>query len=124
MLVVFCSSRRRHAICALVTGVQTCALPIWTLVEALAEQWRARRSLARQSLGAILKPSSLSRGDLDRCQSTAAAFVRAWRYRNATDQCLVRSIAMRAMLARRGLGSDLVIGVMLDRKSTRLNSSH
>ncbi|MBR2172783.1 MULTISPECIES: lasso peptide biosynthesis B2 protein [Sphingopyxis] len=85
----------------------------WTLVEALAEQWRARRSLARQSLGAILKPSSLSRGDLDRCQSTAAAFVRAWRYRNATDQCLVRSIAMRAMLARRGLGSDLVIGVML-----------
>src|SRR3546814_5447529 len=29
MLVVFCfSSRRRHTRCALVTGVQTCALPI------------------------------------------------------------------------------------------------
>src|SRR3546814_10153520 len=29
-LVVFVlSSRRRHTICALVTGVQTCALPIW-----------------------------------------------------------------------------------------------
>src|SRR3546814_2226108 len=28
-LCVFCSSRRRHTICALVTGVQTCALPIW-----------------------------------------------------------------------------------------------
>src|SRR3546814_9454809 len=26
----FFSSRRRHTICALVTGVQTCALPIWT----------------------------------------------------------------------------------------------
>src|SRR3546814_3389024 len=26
----FCSSRRRHTRCALVTGVQTCALPIWT----------------------------------------------------------------------------------------------
>src|SRR3546814_8500150 len=25
----FCSSRRRHTICALVTGVQTCALPIY-----------------------------------------------------------------------------------------------
>src|SRR3546814_1110320 len=25
----FVSSRRRHTICALVTGVQTCALPIW-----------------------------------------------------------------------------------------------
>src|SRR3546814_376442 len=28
--VFFCSSRRRHTRCALVTGVQTCALPIWT----------------------------------------------------------------------------------------------
>src|SRR3546814_14450957 len=27
-LRVFCSSRRRHTSCALVTGVQTCALPI------------------------------------------------------------------------------------------------
>src|SRR3546814_9720845 len=26
---VFFSSRRRHTRCALVTGVQTCALPIW-----------------------------------------------------------------------------------------------
>src|SRR3546814_10357688 len=29
MGVVFFSSRRRHTRCALVTGVQTCALPIW-----------------------------------------------------------------------------------------------
>src|SRR3546814_6049353 len=28
-IVVFFSSRRRHTICALVTGVQTCALPIY-----------------------------------------------------------------------------------------------
>src|SRR3546814_10384592 len=28
MFFVFCSSRRRHTRCALVTGVQTCALPI------------------------------------------------------------------------------------------------
>src|SRR3546814_9565523 len=28
----FCSSRRRHTRCALVTGVQTCALPIWVVV--------------------------------------------------------------------------------------------
>src|SRR3546814_17541596 len=27
---VFFSSRRRHTICALVTGVLTCALPIWS----------------------------------------------------------------------------------------------
>src|SRR3546814_6841731 len=31
--VFFCSSRRRHTRCALVTGVQTCALPISQLTE-------------------------------------------------------------------------------------------
>src|SRR3546814_5791660 len=30
-LVCFLSSRRRHTRCALVTGVQTCALPIWAV---------------------------------------------------------------------------------------------
>src|SRR3546814_6691819 len=29
LLFFFYSSRRRHTRCALVTGVQTCALPIW-----------------------------------------------------------------------------------------------
>src|SRR3546814_4845087 len=29
VFIVFFSSRRRHTRCALVTGVQTCALPIW-----------------------------------------------------------------------------------------------
>src|SRR3546814_6437503 len=29
VLLFFFSSRRRHTRCALVTGVQTCALPIW-----------------------------------------------------------------------------------------------
>src|SRR3546814_3168894 len=32
--IFFFSSRRRHTRCALVTGVQTCALPICDLVEA------------------------------------------------------------------------------------------
>src|SRR3546814_7281981 len=33
VLLFFFSSRRRHTICALVTGVQTCALPIFELVD-------------------------------------------------------------------------------------------
>src|SRR3546814_5294937 len=37
LLVFFCSSRRRHTRCALVTGVQTCALPIYALVKLAAE---------------------------------------------------------------------------------------
>src|SRR3546814_14764045 len=32
---VFCSSRRRHTRCALVTGVQTCALPIYSQSDVL-----------------------------------------------------------------------------------------
>src|SRR3546814_2772421 len=31
MIIFFFSSRRRHTSCALVTGVQTCALPIFTV---------------------------------------------------------------------------------------------
>src|SRR3546814_14866791 len=36
MLVCFFSSRRQHTICALVTGVQTCALPICKLMRGVA----------------------------------------------------------------------------------------
>src|SRR3546814_8878660 len=34
--IFFFSSRRRHTSCALVTGVQTCALPIWIRYKAAA----------------------------------------------------------------------------------------
>src|SRR3546814_3210842 len=52
----FCSSRRRHTRCALVTGVQTCALPISGSVtgadEIGPETWREPE--ASQSAAAIL----------------------------------------------------------------------
>src|SRR3546814_8887031 len=38
----FFSSRRRHTRCALVTGVQTCALPIWARRRALPGKRRHR----------------------------------------------------------------------------------
>src|SRR3546814_3068923 len=41
---VFFSSRRRHTRCALVTGVQTCALPI-----CCCSCWRWKRSTPRRS---------------------------------------------------------------------------
>src|SRR3546814_1348045 len=47
MIVFFFSSRRRHTRCALVTGVQTCALPIF-----------AERNLRR--IG-IVEPGGISR---------------------------------------------------------------
>src|SRR3546814_6806029 len=45
MFSFFFSSRRRHTRCALVTGVQTCALPIFPMF--LAEPCRRQRSTSR-----------------------------------------------------------------------------
>src|SRR3546814_7892341 len=41
--VLFFSSRRRHTSCALVTGVQTCALPIWRFGDDGGEAARGER---------------------------------------------------------------------------------
>src|SRR3546814_10452767 len=43
----FFSSRRRHTICALVTGVQTCALPICDylyLIGDIVDGWRLKKN--------------------------------------------------------------------------------
>src|SRR3546814_2393517 len=45
MFCFFCfSSRRRHTRCALVTGVQTCALPIYGLSR---QQWKTEKARLR-----------------------------------------------------------------------------
>src|SRR3546814_7670865 len=43
LLFFFFSSRRRHTSCALVTGVQTCALPIWIVDGRFGRPGEARR---------------------------------------------------------------------------------
>src|SRR3546814_19306556 len=49
MIVFFFSSRRRHTRCALVTGVQTCALPISAAAQLTATAGE-KRALARISI--------------------------------------------------------------------------
>lgn len=87
----------------------------WLLAEAMVSQMRWRRRLTHWSLDSLLESGGAADldADPDSCRPVAAAIERASRYRDATDQCLVRGLAMRAMLARRGLATDLVIGVML-----------
>src|SRR3546814_13645442 len=46
---VFFSSRRRHTRCALVTGVQTCALPILPYIAPTAEPRHCAPAMARAS---------------------------------------------------------------------------
>src|SRR3546814_5931926 len=59
-LFFFFSSRRRHTRCALVTGVQTCALPIWLQPRAFPD----RRGGTRNSrLKPLLQGSSLRAPD-------------------------------------------------------------
>src|SRR3546814_1504393 len=63
--VVFFSSRRRHTRCALVTGVQTCALPIsWAAPQKI--RWAARHFPGTQILTvmAVDKRNHAQRGDI------------------------------------------------------------
>jgi hypothetical protein len=83
------------------------------IAEALAAQLAARWHVGRRSMSALLEPSKGRSPDLERCRPVVAAFRRATRYLQAEDQCLANGIAMRAMLARRGIGSQIVIGVRL-----------
>src|SRR3546814_5054314 len=102
-VMFFFSSRRRHTRCALVTGVQTCALPIYAediREEGFTDLGEVIRSLPQnfdggQNPGAVNTSSSLGSGANGNTTGGSG-------------------------LNLRGLGPD----ASLDRKSTRLNSSH
>src|SRR3546814_4739799 len=50
VLIFFFSSRRRHTRCALVTGVQTCALPIWDI----RKREGLRRVFGKYAIGGVI----------------------------------------------------------------------
>src|SRR3546814_7039196 len=94
--LVFFSSRRRHTRCALVTGVQTCALPISIDTPQMAGEQAGAGNLRQQRIGGILEAEIERRGRGDRARGGGD-------HRLAPD----------AGPAHRP-----------DRTSTRLNSSH
>src|SRR3546814_4488568 len=53
LLFFFFSSRRRHTRCALVTGVQTCALPIFAQVKVLGRSTEEARARAGSLLDRV-----------------------------------------------------------------------
>src|SRR3546814_5220710 len=60
-LSFICSSRRRHTRCALVTGVQTCALPI--LVDAYARHLQIQERMTNEiadTLDRVLHPRGVA----------------------------------------------------------------
>src|SRR3546814_4962686 len=69
----FFSSRRRHTRCALVTGVQTCALPIWARAQRRAPtlEWDDDDGWDDQACAAPDQESGLLFADLERSYAAA-----------------------------------------------------
>src|SRR3546814_10363520 len=127
--VVFCfffSSRRRHTICALVTGVQTCALPISVLMAVTGLTAPQLQLLLRELHWGVGWLHSLiwqhrAAGEGERgVASIAAMDVLAAVQEHDT---LSESVLALCNALAVGLKADRV-SLGLDRKSTRLNSSH
>src|SRR3546814_3229172 len=59
VVVFFVSSRRRHTRCALVTGVQTCALPIY------CPHMAVKRKILQHEYGEVIKDEYTEHGHLD-----------------------------------------------------------
>src|SRR3546814_9241203 len=138
IMVFFFSSRRRHTSCALVTGVQTCALPIL---------WYSRFSELPKTLdfvsSILLDDYQYWKDDIkgtDSKDQVLGNLERYWRY-NALDTrntlfntlLLIQLMKLSPQMQRnyndtfmRNLSaiSMSMKGVKADRKSTRLNSSH
>src|SRR3546814_3185101 len=105
----FFSSRRRHTRCALVTGVQTCALPICN----------ARLAELDTIFGSQIKTAYASRAAIAAAVSRAHLVIGAVLVPGAAAPKLVTRDMLKTM--KRG---SVVVDIAIDRKSTRLNSSH
>src|SRR3546814_8150980 len=134
VILFFVSSRRLHTICALVTGVQTCALPIYPLgaecrdlVEIWAWDHDPDEIAAFGAKGIILSggPESTTERDAPRApqQVFDAGLPRRGIFYGMQPLAAQLGGATEAA-GPRGFGHAPGELVAQDRKSTRLNSSH
>src|SRR3546814_10469922 len=120
----FFSSRRRHTRCALVTGVQTCALPVsenrsaGIVSSSVAIKW-GRKMAVRQGFAARLMVATTIGGGV--LLSPATVFAAA----DAQADVLPTLAVPQAPPATPAVpADDRPVLLEEDRKSTRLNSSH
>src|SRR3546814_9491401 len=109
LLLFFLSSRRRHTRCALVTGVQTCALPILPEWGGAQQEYLALRRTGNDALARAARQRLVLLG---MSPGQIAATERSGRVHNV--------VTIRTPVG----GSSRHCGRGRDRKSTRLNSSH
>src|SRR3546814_10433757 len=134
-LLFFFSSRRRHTRCALVTGVQTCALPICVFGHEFVEggdhhlpflllRWSrdSNHQCGPESDGDSSSSSSSAGSCVD---STATAASIAASSATALATCVAADSSDTAFTRPPTTPSSAVsLSAVSDRKSTRLNSSH
>src|SRR3546814_9381765 len=122
----FFSSIRRHTRCALVTGVQTCALPISEIAESGGAQRLVHlgKFVARGQEPAAHAVEAQRRAELRRARRLCATGEHVGGVSlSGADRRAARALDLAPETAPcRALA--LVEGHRLDRKSTRLNSSH
>src|SRR3546814_10363830 len=120
MIVFFFSSRRRHTRCALVTGVQTCALPIFL------SSLGARRGDDRSIAGAGVKRRGARYGRvIAELKGAAWVILAVLAFHSLIAKPFF--IPSGSMLPTLWIGDRLIVSKWpygwSDRKSTRLNSS-
>src|SRR3546814_2339192 len=115
-MLFFFSSRIRHTRCALVTGVQTCALPICFVEGAVAALGRVDVFVNNAGICPF-------HAFLD---MPAETFERTMRVNMHGAYFMVQAAANQ--MVKQGDGGSIIamssISALVDRKSTRLNSSH
>src|SRR3546814_6102168 len=118
----FFSSRRRHTRCALVTGVQTCALPIssgnFANAWIRAVEYHARR-LPNARLEARTRRGAVIDTDFAACETDLPT---EYTFSRASGGSYTDSLGRT-----QGLYTAVITPIVpqtTDRKSTRLNSSH
>src|SRR3546814_6349418 len=109
--IVFFSSRRRHTRCALVTGVQTCALPICDLLAADIKLFIVARDTRPDLLGTTHHVHAFGLGWVQLAVTPAIGGDR-----------IARNLGTNESRAHQREADP--VAPQLDRKSTRLNSSH
>src|SRR3546814_9377360 len=121
VILFFFSSRRRHTRCALVTGVQTCALPIWQYPASQCAHAGRNFGIAASAVRGVVTPAP----------GTWLAPVPDIRRRQRSDG----ADPVRGLTPPKDVAATVGDGVVRnvaprrarpigDRKSTRLNSSH
>src|SRR3546814_6000835 len=118
LFLFLCSSRRRHTRCALVTGVQTCALPI--SFARLVKEGRTLADIAETfGLPDLAVRRILALGNL-------LPRIRQMYARDEIDRTTVRHLTLASKSQQKAwlALADDPESYLPDRKSTRLTSSH